>query len=249
MSCVEVPHWILPPPQRIYCQWVPWQTGEEHPTRQTHHHKHQKHDRGTCPKAVVPTVHCWSHRQDWMCLPPPRDPSALWIQRKNERSSSENKAAHSWTRQERSCLQSTLWRVQLCVHRWNRKNPEEATYQTQSGSEDMRQEEWYCCACLEVGTPSGVGVCQSEVSCTKPHPQKDCGSSTYLPDTKHDKPGLWLNPFDSIWFPLLTWPSKLIFWQPSHPVLRITLYCAYHHYIILILLCHPVPPFPPVVAL
>ena len=35
--------------------------------------------------------------------------------------------------------------------------------------------------------------CQSEGSCTKPHPQKDCGSSTYPPDTKHNKPGLWLN--------------------------------------------------------
>ena len=51
---------------------------------------------------------------------------------------------------------------------------------------------------------SGVGICQSEVSCTKPRPQKDCGGSTYLPDTEHDKPGLWLNPFDSFWFPLLT---------------------------------------------
>ena len=35
--------------------------------------------------------------------------------------------------------------------------------------------------------------CQSEGSCTKPHSQKDCGSSTYPPDTKHNKPGLWLN--------------------------------------------------------
>ena len=79
-----------------------------------------------------------------------------------------------------------------------------------------------------------------------PRRQKDCGSSTYPPDTKHEKPGLWLNlrqylvPSSHMTLPINSF---------SQTVLCITLYHEYHHYVILILLCHPVPPFPPVVTL
>ena len=102
-------------------------------------------------------------------------------------------------------------------------------------------------------TPSGVGVCQSEGSCTKPLPQKDGGSSTYPPDTNHDKPGLRLNLRQYLVPPPhMTLPIKSF----SHPVLRITPFpppfqvnhpvsclTLYHHYIILIFMS-PCPPFP-----
>ena len=143
VSCVEVPHRIHPPPQCVHCQWIPWQTGEEQPTRLTHHYEHQKQnsDGRTCPEAAVPAKQCWSHRKDWMCLPPPWDLSDLWLQGQDERRSSESEAAHLQTRQEGTRF--TKYPLETCVHWWNRKDSEEATHRTQSGSEEVWQQEWH----------------------------------------------------------------------------------------------------------
>ena len=130
---------------------------------------------------------------------PPWNPSDLWLQGQDERSSNESEVAHPQTRQEGSCLQGTLWKVQSCVHRRNRKNSEKATHRTQSNSKEVQHQERHCSICLEVWTPSGVGVCQSERSCTKPHSLRECRSSSYPPEiyTEHDKPDCGLT-LDSI---------------------------------------------------
>ena len=58
-------------PDRLVRSMLPGQ-----PTTPNHQQKHDSDGR-TCPKAVVPAIHCWSYREDWTCLPTPWDLSDL----------------------------------------------------------------------------------------------------------------------------------------------------------------------------
>ena len=134
--------------------------------------------------------------------------------------------------------------MQSCVHRRNRKDPEEATNRTQSGSEEAGPKEWHCCTRLEVRSPSGLGICQSERSCAKPLPQKDCRSSPHPPDSKHNKPRLWTNFRQYLVPPPHMTPPSLNY-SFSIDYALVTL-CPY---VILILCCHSFSTFPPIAAL
>ena len=113
LSCVGVPHWIYPYPQCIHCH-------NGYPDRLVRiilpgHPPPQALEAWQWMRDL-PQSCCSCHtllesqRGSNVCATPL---GSEWFvgTGENERSSSESKTAHSWTRQERSCLWSALWRV------------------------------------------------------------------------------------------------------------------------------------------
>ena len=92
------------------------------------------------------------------------------------------------------------------------------------------------------------GSLPSEESCTKPCPQKNCGSIAYSPDTKHNEPWLWLDLRQYLVPPPYMTPPlnvliTLYYVLSCAPFRLITM-----HDTITSSFCHPVPLFLPIVA-